>query len=246
MERLALEAADAFNAGQLQRLQPPRGDDEVARPDNIAAVGADGPARIFVGPAGLGDLRLEEGSLVQVEVPRHALQVLEDLGLVRVLLGRDVPGLLQERQVDVGLGVALSAGVAIPVPGPADVARLVDEHDPVNAGPLQIHRLQQRRDASPQDHRVDAGLHRLAAAVTFDPRVLAEPFESVIEVDVLIQTVGPQALAPLLLVLLASLFEGEPGGLVRHSRLTPTVRAHKRAARSRTERARCEGAGGRA
>ena len=55
------------------------------------------------------------------------LAVLEDLRAVRVLLGRDVADLLEQRQVDVRLDVALRARVAVPVPGAAEVAALPKE-----------------------------------------------------------------------------------------------------------------------
>ena len=66
-----------------------------------------------------------------------AAAVLEDLGGVRVLLGRHVPGLFEQRQVDERRGVALRTGVAVPVPRAAEVAALLDDADVVDAGLLQ-------------------------------------------------------------------------------------------------------------
>ena len=79
------------------------------------------------------DLGREAGALVQVEVPGDATAVLEDLRCAGVLLARDVAGLLQQREVDVGLDVALCARVPVPVPGAAEVAALLDDAKVVDA-----------------------------------------------------------------------------------------------------------------
>ena len=72
-------------------------------------------------------------AFVQVEVPGDALAVLEDLRRAGVLLAGDVGGLLQEREVDVGLDVALCSRVPVPVPGAAEVAALLDDAKVVDA-----------------------------------------------------------------------------------------------------------------
>ncbi len=83
------------------------------------------------------DLGRQARIFVEVEVLGDALAVFEDLGGVRVLLRRHVAGLLEEREVDERRGVALRAGVPVPVPVAADVAALVDDAHVVDAGLLQ-------------------------------------------------------------------------------------------------------------
>ena len=60
-------------------------------------------------------------------MPADPLGVLEDLGDEGVLLLRHVAELLEQRQVAVRLDVALRAGVAVPVPGAAEVAAGLDD-----------------------------------------------------------------------------------------------------------------------
>ena len=67
-----------------------------------------------------------------------AARVFEDLGAVGVLLARHVPGLLEQRQIHERGGVALRAGVAVPVPGAAEVAALLDDAHVVDAGFVQL------------------------------------------------------------------------------------------------------------
>jgi hypothetical protein len=60
--------------------------------------------------------------------------VLQDLRCVGVFLRGHVPGLLEQREVDIGLDVALGARIAVPVPGPAEAATLLDDEKVVDTG----------------------------------------------------------------------------------------------------------------
>jgi hypothetical protein len=60
-------------------------------------------------------------------LPPDALALRQDLRPVRVLLGRAVAGLFQERHIDQGGGVALRAWIAVPVPGAAEVGAFLDD-----------------------------------------------------------------------------------------------------------------------
>ncbi len=64
--------------------------------------------------------------------------VLENLWTVRVLLRRDVARLLEQWQIDVGLDVALGAGITIPVPGSPDVSAFFDDPDVLDAGIFEM------------------------------------------------------------------------------------------------------------
>ena len=93
--------------------------------------------RTLVVPLEVGDLGVEQRVVVEVELRADPAAVLEDLGRVRVLLGRHVPGLFEQRHVDERSGVALRARVAVPVPRAAEVAALLDDAHVVDAGFLQ-------------------------------------------------------------------------------------------------------------
>ena len=103
----------------------------------VAAVGADDPHRAVVVPLEVLHLGVEQRVVVEAVLLPDALAVLEDLRRVRVLLGGHVPGLLEQRHVHEARGVALGAGVAVPVPGAAEVAALLDDADVVDAGFLE-------------------------------------------------------------------------------------------------------------
>ena len=60
--------------------------------------------------------------------------VRQDLRRVRVLLGRPMAGLLEQRHVDHRRGVALRAGIAVPVPGAAEIAALLDDAHVLDTG----------------------------------------------------------------------------------------------------------------
>ena len=89
--------------------------------------------------------------------------MLEDLGRVRVLLRRHVPGLFEQRHVDERCGVALRAGVAVPVPGAAEVAALLDDAHVVDAGLLQPRAGDEAGEAAADERDGDVvGLRRRA------------------------------------------------------------------------------------
>ena len=83
-------------------------------------------------------------------------------GARRVLLLRDVADLLEQRQVDVRLDVALRARVAVPVPGAAEVAALLDDADVVDAGLLEAGAGEQAAEAAADDDDVDLVGQRVA------------------------------------------------------------------------------------
>src|SRR5205823_14457654 len=64
---------------------------------------------------------------VESEFPGDPLAILEDLETRGELHGRHVAGLFEQWQVAVGLHVTGDAGIAVPVPGPADVTALLAE-----------------------------------------------------------------------------------------------------------------------
>jgi uncharacterized lipoprotein YbaY len=67
---------------------------------------------------------------------------------MRVFLRRHVPGLFEQGHVDHRGSVALRAGIAIPVPGAAEIAALLDDAD-VRDVPASTNRAPVTRPAMP-------------------------------------------------------------------------------------------------
>src|SRR5258708_7002345 len=99
-------------------------------------------------------------------------RVLEDFGRIGVALLRHVAGLLEQRQIDVRLDVALRTGIAIPVPSAAEVAALLDNADTFHARFAKARRCEQTAEASADNHRFHRIVHRLARESRIDVRVV--------------------------------------------------------------------------
>ena len=138
VEGVAGEVLHAGDGGQLHEVEDAGGQHVPAAGDDVAAVGVDAPARFLLAPFGAGHPGVEERVVDQVEVLGHRLEVLPDLFAEGVALARDVAELLEHGEVDVRLDVAHDAGVAVPVPGAADAAGLVDDANAFDAGLAQV------------------------------------------------------------------------------------------------------------
>ena len=118
---------------------------------------------------------------------------------MRVLLGRHVAGLFEQRHVHEARGVALCARVPVPVPRAPEVAALLDDADVVDAGLLEPGAGDQPREAAADErHRHVVGLggplgHRCV-------RVVEIVGQLVLQLQILGVPVRPQALGPLLRV----------------------------------------------
>jgi hypothetical protein len=155
------ERLDARDAGEFGHVQRADAHGDELRGEVVAPVRADAPAGAGRVPFEALDLGVEEGVVVQAEVFADAAAVFEDLGRVRVLLRRHVPGLLEQRHVHVRGRVALRARVAVPVPRAAEVAALLDDAHVLDAGLLQPRAGDEPGEAAADDgDRHVAGLRR--------------------------------------------------------------------------------------
>src|ERR1700748_3980316 len=102
----------------------------------------------------------------------HAAAVLPDLGSLRVLFGRDVTELLEKGHIYVGLDVAGDSGVAIPVPGAADIGGLVDQPPVLDPELLAPRADQQAAEAGADNRDVHQIGDGVAAEVRVGPRIL--------------------------------------------------------------------------
>ena len=118
--------------------------------DLVAAVGADAPSatRSSSHSAAL-HAGVEQRVVDEVEPLGDRLEVLADLLAERVARRRDVVHLLEHRHVDVRLDVAHHARVAVPVPGAADAAGLVDRCGCDRSRPCAAGRRRRRRRCPP-------------------------------------------------------------------------------------------------
>ncbi len=157
---VALERVDALEVGDVRRRQAPGGHDEELGRYVIADIGGDRPALGRLVEHGRLDPRVELDVAPQVEPVGHVTRVLEDLGLGRVAL-RPLPFLLQVVVELVGvlhaLDVAAGPGIAVPVPGAADVAAgLVDASRQAEASQSVEH--VHAGEAGSDDHRVEVAV----------------------------------------------------------------------------------------
>src|SRR5206468_2363559 len=103
----------------------------------------------------------EAGVVVEAEVTGDRPAVLEDLGCERVLVLGDVAELLEQREVHVRLHVAHGAGIAVPVPRAADVARLLDQTDALEPSLAEPGAGEQSAEPGADDGDVDVVEERI-------------------------------------------------------------------------------------
>src|SRR3546814_8175329 len=96
-------------------------------------------------PAHVLDFRLEQRSFIEAEMPPDGFGMLEYLGARRIALGRHRADLLEKRHVDGCLNVAAHPRIAVPVPGAAEVACLLDQQERSDAGANQFSAGQDRK-----------------------------------------------------------------------------------------------------
>ena len=113
-----------------------------------------------------------------------------------------VAHLLQQRQVHVALDVAGRARVAVPVPGAAEVAALLDDPHVLHAGLAQPGADQQAAEAAADDGHLHL-VEQRRAFLHFHIRVVEVVRELTLDLDVLLVGVGAQALVALGLVAVA-------------------------------------------
>src|SRR5690606_17835149 len=126
-----------------------------------------------------------------------------DLGAVGVFLDRHVAGLLEQREVDVRLDVAVDARIAVPVPGASEVRGAVEDADVGDAELAQARGRQDPAEAGPDYRHLDLVRERRALEPGLGVGILEEALELALDLDVLVVAVRPQALVALRPILLA-------------------------------------------
>ncbi len=204
----------------------------MARLHAVVAIGRDQPLVFVVEPAQFADLGLEARQPVQVEGFPDALRMGADLRRERVFFPRNVAGLFEQRQVDVTLDVALRAGIAVPVPGAAEISALLDDTDALDPAAAQLRSRHQAAEAAADDKHVDFVIQRRPREPGLHIGIVDVVAKVALHLDILVIGVGPQARVALLSVFGAQCvgieIEVKPGGdgIRQRSGIVRDVEAH--------------------
>ncbi len=193
VEGVTLETVDALNPGQLRPIQRPVGHHDEPRAHPIVAVGGNDPPALVLAPRERFDLRLKACVAIQIELLADTPRMRQDFRRIRVLLFRDITGFLEQRQIDVRLDIALRAGIAVPVPGAAEVAALLDDANALDAGLAQPGARQQSAEAAANDHDVHRVVQRRTGEARIDIRIVDVTAEVALHFDVLFVAIGAKA-----------------------------------------------------
>ena len=160
----ALEVGQARDVGHAADRQAAGGGDDDARAHLVADVGAHRPQPRVLVPISLGDAGLETDVAQQVIALGRVADVGLDLALLGVALG-PLPFLLQifgpRIAVLQALDVAARTGVAVPVPGAADIIAGLEGHGR-QAQAAQAVQHVQAGETGADDDRVGVQMHRHA------------------------------------------------------------------------------------
>ena len=204
------EILDALDTRELGSMERAVAHDEESSRDPVMPVGEDGPPKARAVPGDPGHLGGQARALVDLELPGDSTAMLHDLRSARVLLARDVGRLLQQRQIHVGLDVALCSGISVPVPGAAEVATFFDDAKVVDARLREPGRRDEARKSTADDCNSDV-VDQRRSVDGLGVRILEVVGELSGDLDVLVVPVSPDSLVALHLVFLAQRVRVEGG-----------------------------------
>ena len=215
MEGVPGERLDSRDAGKLGPTQGADRHADEPGANTIGVIRVHVPAGVVFVPTDRRGLGVETGPGVEVVVPPDGLAVGVDLGTVGVLFRRDVIELFEEGQVDIGLDIALGAGVAVPVPGSAEVPPVLDDPELVDTGVPEPRGCEQPTETAADDDDVHAFFDALAPGFGFGGRVVQVVCEFVRRLAELVVAVRSDPLGAFARVLLAQgvRVEAESAGL---------------------------------
>src|SRR6516165_2693578 len=205
MEGVAFVSVDSRDTWKLGPIERPVRHHDEPRAHRIVAIGCDNPSALVFVPADFLDLSLEAHVAIEIEFLCDSARVLEDLRRVGVLFLGDITGLFEQRQIDVRLDIALRARIAIPVPGAAEVAALLDHADTLNARLAQSGARHQAAEAAADDDHLDFVVQRFAREPRLDVRIVDITFEVAFHFDELLIAVDAEPLVALGAILFAQL-----------------------------------------
>ena len=202
VKAVAGEVVDSWDARELRTVVGSGSHDQKAGAELVAAIRADPPALDRRIPAQRPNHGTEQRLLVEAKMTADPLALLEDLAAIGVAVLGEIAHLLEQRHVAIRLDVALHPGVAVPIPGAAEVAAHLDDADVADAGFLHTRSREQAGKASTEDGDIEIFRDR----IPFDGRRVGIDFVEVGEIfrglDVLPLAFGPHALVALAVIAL--------------------------------------------
>ena len=139
--------------------------------------------------------------VVEVERATKQLAVFENFRRTRVTLGGHVAGLFKKGKVGVGLNIAHATGVAVPVPGAAEVAALFHDAEIGDSLVLQVDAREHAGKPATNNDNFSFFNDRITGEVGIGVGILVEFFELFLQTGKLLQTIGAQTLELFLRVL---------------------------------------------
>ena len=133
MEGVPLKIFHARYTGKPWPVSRPCAEANVASPHFITMVGLNQPSFFVLEPAELCHPSLKDRVFVKPEVLPNALRVFIDFWCEGITKFGHIARLLEEREIAVGLNVALCTRVTIPIPSPTKVSATFNNPDPFNA-----------------------------------------------------------------------------------------------------------------
>ena len=161
MERAALERLHPRDHRQLHQVEDPDRHHQIPSADLVAPIGSDHPTRPTLVPLARLHTGVEQRRIDEIEPVGDRLEVFADLLTEGVPRLRDVTRLLEHRHVAVRLDVAHHTRIAVPVPGPADTAGVVDHADAIQTRLAQVGTGHHARHPRTDDRDVDVLDHRI-------------------------------------------------------------------------------------
>ncbi len=212
---VTLERLHARDARQLRTMQWAIRHHDETRFHPVAAIGLDDPARALLVPAQRLHLCLETRVAIEIELLADGTAVLEDLRRARIFLDWHVADLFEQRQVDVGLDIAGRARIAVPIPGAAEIAALLDNADVLDTSFAQTRAGEQSAEAATDHHDFHVVVQRRPRD-RLHVRIIEVVRELALYLAVLLVAIRAQALVTLGAVLRLQRLgiEAEPGFVV--------------------------------
>ncbi len=176
VEAHARELLDALHPRDRRLVELPGGDHHRVRPPRPPVRRRHRPRRRRLVPAARHDVHAVPHDPIDSEIPRHLLQIPEDLRLRRAQ-PRPVPALRERERVQVTRHVAGAARVVVVVPRPADARRPLEHGHVVEPVPAQLDRSGEAAEPGADDDDPQSAFpgHRTREKPTRRLRALQDP-----------------------------------------------------------------------
>ncbi len=200
---MTLELANTGNAWEFGTIQGAVDHDDEARLYFVIAIGVDGPAPGVFIPDHFGDPGLQTGVVIQAIVLGDSTAMIENFRRVTELAWRHVAEFFKQGQIGIGLDIAGRAGIAVPVPGAAEIAAFFDHADVFDTGLTHAGAGQQATQTAANNGNFDFVLQRVTNNLLADIGVFEKVGKLSLHFLILLVAIGAQAFGSLLGVFLS-------------------------------------------